>query len=278
MLPRFGDQAELEEYLIDAALNATRICLASRRGAPCRPGSWSLAGRGPATLPPESDRTHSETNVQVAGVDEGDIIEVDADYVYIVTEDSLVIADAWPAEQLHVASPHELAGRPLVEYLRDDRLTMISDTGVWIDDEEEGEDPRGQRPDDSQVLVAGRDGFGIFPPRGRWVPSVTVTVLDITDRTAPAVVQETRFDGRYVDSRRSTASSIWCLEHPLMLPPPAADLQTIARKRMAERQAQARRRRRRCRTGFVPWLKRAVHVSTRRRRNTSMGAARTWST
>ncbi|MGI9455637.1 MAG: Ig-like domain-containing protein, partial [Aeoliella sp.] len=43
-------------------------------------------GLGPAPTS-SGDRNHSETNVQVAGVDEGDIVEFDADYVYSLTDD-----------------------------------------------------------------------------------------------------------------------------------------------------------------------------------------------
>jgi hypothetical protein len=134
LLPRFGDQAELEQYLIDDALERYAHLFGQPAWGPFVDWQFvTLSGTRDGDPAPESDRSHSETNVQVAGVDEGDIIEVDADYVYIVAQDSLVIADAWPAEQLHVASRTELAGRPLVEYLRDDRLTMISDTSVWIE-------------------------------------------------------------------------------------------------------------------------------------------------
>ena len=51
-----------------------------------------------------------------------------------------MIADAWPAEELHMASRIALPGTPLVEYLRDDRLTVISDTSTWIADQEDGDD------------------------------------------------------------------------------------------------------------------------------------------
>ena len=222
LLPRFADPAELEEYLIDDALER----YAQLFGQSAWGGPWidwdflTPGGTRDGDGGPESDRNHSETNVQVAGVDEGDIIEVDADHIYLVTQDSLVIADAWPAEQLHVASRVALPGTPLVEYLRDDRLTVISDTSVWIDDKDGGGDPGGGDVAGGVVPEGIRDGFDIFPPRGRWLPSVTVTVLDVTDRTAPAIVQETQFEGRYVDSRSVNGFVYLVLQQPFMLPPP----------------------------------------------------------
>ena len=77
LLPRFGDQAELEQYLIDDAI----VRYAELFGQPAwnpliNGGFLRLAGMLDGDGGPESERNHSETNVQVAGVDEGDIIEV----------------------------------------------------------------------------------------------------------------------------------------------------------------------------------------------------------
>ena len=73
-----------------------------------------------------ASRSHSETNVQVAGVDEGDIIETDGDYLYILTGSELIIAAAWPAESLSIASRQTVRGTPLAEFLHGDRLAVIS--------------------------------------------------------------------------------------------------------------------------------------------------------
>ena len=79
------------------------------------------------------NRAHSETNVQVAGVDEGDIVEFDSDYVYMLTGGDVVILNAWPADQLSIASRVSIEGRPIAEYLHGDRLTVISTLGggIW---------------------------------------------------------------------------------------------------------------------------------------------------
>ena len=49
-------------------------------------------------------RDHSDTNVQVEGVDESDLIEVDADHLYVLRGSELLIAQAWPAEELSLLS------------------------------------------------------------------------------------------------------------------------------------------------------------------------------
>ena len=138
---------------------------------------------------PTVNRNHSETNVQVAGVDEGDIVEFDSDYLYVLSDEEMVIVDAWPAEELGVASRVAIEGRPHVEYLHGDRLTVISEIGggfhypAW---------------DNDNAGVSDR----FWPPISEPLPSSTiVTVIDVSHRAAPKIVQTTSMEGRYVDSR-----------------------------------------------------------------------------
>ncbi len=205
LLPRFDDHAAMGQFLIEDALERYDGFF----GQEWFGGRDYFVGDGLSldfNSSPEQDRSHSETNVQVAGVDEGDIIEVDSDYLYVVTEDSLLIVDAWPAEEMDVASRTLLEGRPLVEYLQGDRLTVISDTSVYI-----------PYPIDVFADISIDGGFvdsvdGGFGPRvpyyGSYESSVTVTVFDLTDRGAPTIVEKTKFDGAYQDSARSTDLSI----------------------------------------------------------------------
>ena len=46
----------------------------------------------------------SHTNVQLQGVDEGDIAKTDGTYIYDITRQELVILRAWPAQNLSVVS------------------------------------------------------------------------------------------------------------------------------------------------------------------------------
>lgn len=43
---------------------------------------------------------HSNTNVQVQGVDEADLVKTDGQYIYIATEDSVKIIRAYPADNM----------------------------------------------------------------------------------------------------------------------------------------------------------------------------------
>ena len=135
-------------------------------------------------------RDFSETNVQVEGIDEADLMEFDADHLYMLADNDLVILNAWPAEELQEISRTTIQGDVIGQFLNGDRMTVISQR---IDYPMEMP-PIGVRsaPIESDVRI--------------WYPyepeySTIVTVLDVSDRTNPHLVQETTFEGRYVQTR-----------------------------------------------------------------------------
>jgi uncharacterized secreted protein with C-terminal beta-propeller domain len=183
--PTFGSMEDYTQFLLDDALVRYQYLFGNT--------AW---GYGGPPFPPEffgpgadAGRSHSETNVQVAGVDEGDIVEFDSEYVYMLTDSEVVIVDAWPAEELSVESRVEIEGRTIAEFLHGDRLTVISELGGGY-----------YYPylDAAGALLADRISPIFFEPQ----PSFTiVTVIDVSDRAAPTIVQTTSMEGKYVDSR-----------------------------------------------------------------------------
>jgi uncharacterized secreted protein with C-terminal beta-propeller domain len=85
------------------------------------------------------DVDFSTTNIQVAGVDEGDIVKTDGDYLYVLSdwfdkeagsfEHHLIIADVRDPGTLSVVSRYEFDGDVLELYLHDDRVTVLSQSG-----------------------------------------------------------------------------------------------------------------------------------------------------
>ena len=133
----------------------------------------------------------SETNVQVAGVDEDDIVETDGNFIYALRGDELTIVRSLPADQLEVASRTQIEGTPVGMYLNGDRLTVISRVHEPI-----------TVVDDPNIAAASFAVDRIFPtPYPRNLTTV-VTVLNVADRTSPTVVQQTTFDGDFAKSRR----------------------------------------------------------------------------
>lgn len=162
-----------------------RMALAATGGS----GGYEPA---PADLPAEdplASDDHSETNVQVLGVDEADVVKTDGRFIYTVNGGFLAIVDA---RTLEVVYRQDADGTALGLYLRGNRLTVL--TYHW--DLKPVQIPAGVK------LEA--DSFNYW--YGGLYPNVVdeyvkVRVLDITDRAAPTMLEETRIDGWYRDSR-----------------------------------------------------------------------------
>ncbi len=70
------------------------------------------------------DRDFSETNVQVAGIDEGDIIKTDGEYIYTVTGNTLFIIKAYPGEEAVVESKITFEDSPQGLYISGNKLVV----------------------------------------------------------------------------------------------------------------------------------------------------------
>lgn len=138
----------------------------------------------------------SDTNTQVNGVDEADFVETDGHYIYVANNGGLTILDSGS----NVASQIVLASGTVVgQYLSGDRLTVITQSGGgWYG---------------PYVKMAP----GYF---WDWNPQTTVTVYDVTDRSAPVLASQNVFDGSYADSRAVDGTVYVVLNRDLKLPAP----------------------------------------------------------
>jgi hypothetical protein len=149
---------------------------------------------------------HSGTNNQIAGVEEGDLVQTDGRFIYLVSDGTLRIIDAG-VDTLTVVAERPVAGDAGELFLHGDRLTIISTVWDTTDDvvvplpepvidpdtEEDASSPVDE-PDQLAVMVMP------FPFTG-WNTEVRVTVLDVTDRAAPVVVEEMNLDGTLLAAR-----------------------------------------------------------------------------
>lgn len=112
-----------------------------------------------------TDEDHSGTELQVDGVDEGDIIKTDGDFLYVLSdwfdeqsesmEHQLIIVSVADASAPTVVSRYDFEGDVVEAYLDGDRVTVISQL-------------------ESQVVV---------------------TLLDVSNRSMPELIGESRIDG-----------------------------------------------------------------------------------
>ena len=149
-----------------------------------------------------SNRVTSDTNTQVSGVDEADFVETDGRFIYVARGSGLTIFDT--ADQLSVASEQALSGNVVGEFLSGDRLTIVTQSGYgggWY----------------GGALIRLADYAGGFAPE-RWTPQTTVTVWNVSDRTAPSIVNQTTLDGNFRDARAVDGTVYVVLENSFHLP------------------------------------------------------------
>src|SRR3989338_567968 len=122
---------------------------------------------------------YSTTNIQVEGVDEADFVKNDGKHIYTLTQNKLVIVDAFPAENAKVLSETKLEGSPRNMLVNKDRLVVFSDGN--------GE----------EYTISQYD----YLPRPRYTAKTHVLVYDISNREEPELVKDYNMNGYYFESR-----------------------------------------------------------------------------
>ena len=173
ILNRFNSYEELIEYLKEYGVQPPRRWV---RGPIILLEEGSLAKSVSALAP-----AYSTTNVQVAGVDEADIVKTDGRYLYIASGCNLTILKAYPPEELEVLSTLTLNSSIVGLYIYEDRLAVL----------------RSQCPI-HPILEYGAVGSKGIPI---WWGETLIEVYDISDRRCPRLLSRIGFDGEYLNSR-----------------------------------------------------------------------------
>jgi hypothetical protein len=136
-----------------------------------------------ASAGPTTDSDFSGTTVQVASVDEPDVVETDGDYLYVLQGSQLVKLRAWPAAQTETLATTPIEGSPYDMFVSGGKAVVFS--SVYRDlGASPGMDPN----------------YGYYYPY--YYPTFTkLTVLDV-EQDVPAVLRESYLEGYYVSSRR----------------------------------------------------------------------------
>ncbi len=137
----------------------------------------------------------SATNLQVAGVDEGDLVKTDGLYIYQVNQDRINIIKAQPAENLALTAAIGFNDRGFIPselYVDGDRLIVVGNRAEPY-------------PENDKLQSR------IYPP----IYSNQLTraiIYDITDRSQPSEVRQLELEGNYLSSRK-VGSSFYLLSN-----------------------------------------------------------------
>jgi inhibitor of cysteine peptidase len=119
---------------------------------------------------------YSQTNIQVEGVDEGDIVKTDGKYIYAIAQNKLNIIKSWPAGDTAIVSNIEFDSQPNGLYLDGDILTVYGNDIGFL-----------KTP--------------VYKKFRRHSSYSFVKIYDIKDRANPKKVRDLKFEGQYGESR-----------------------------------------------------------------------------
>ena len=176
-ISKFSSYEELQEFVNTNTQDTNMLKMPDRFWA----GSAEVDALAPG-VPAPATSDHSSTNIQVAGVDEADIVKTDGEYIYFVSGNKSIIVKAYPPEQAQVLSEIELEGTIIGIFISGDRLVVF-----------EEEAPYYVYYDDMPVVKE------IFAPYIS--PTISIKVYDVSDRENPRLQRELSADGQYVSSR-----------------------------------------------------------------------------
>jgi hypothetical protein len=139
----------------------------------------------------------SETNNQVAGVDEADFVKNDADgYIYVIADGALQIVDGWPAAETQIIARVELEDTPKRMFVGDGWLLVYSSVAPTSDEVADYD------PWYYTHVGAGECTYGYdcdFTGDGQ---QTRLRLYDITDRTAPSLVRTIDTSATFISARR----------------------------------------------------------------------------
>ncbi|MEI7432892.1 MAG: beta-propeller domain-containing protein [Methanomicrobiales archaeon] len=212
-LKKFNSTAEIEQYIRDSMAKDQQDGYRTYPVTGMRSGGWGAGSSGgPLLASQESAKNsmpipapaaigavdfstissgvgdYSTTNIQVAGVDEPDIVKNDARYIYTISGQTLTIVDAYPAEKASVVSKTEISDTPKDLFVTGDRLVLFT---------------LGYESPDHPVEKSATGIAEIMPRRPVYsnAPVTHVVIYDITDRSSPKVMKDYTIEGDYTDAR-----------------------------------------------------------------------------
>ena len=187
VLPTVGTAENLEK-LVGSVDNGIRYFGSGGGGVMVTPAMMEKSADAVAPTNAKSD--YSQTNTQVSGVDEADVVKTDGEYVYQVNNQRIVIAKINPAQEMSVTniiSRVKEQFNPIDMYVDGNKLVVFANII--------------KNYDQPQIIDSANTKM-IRRPDYYNNNLLECAVYDITDRKAPKLERTLDIEGGYISSRK----------------------------------------------------------------------------
>ncbi len=201
-LSRFDSCEAMEQHLTESFLYSLTNSYGHFGGIEEDIAVDSADASGGGDSPPSD---YSTTNVQEKGVDEADLVKTDGEHVYVINQGVLSIIDSWPAEEAKLIGELDLESIGRDGYITEDMFLFEDRILVFSREWNER-----SATDDSGKEMSDRGST--------WISQTGMIVIDISDRSAPKVVQEKLIDGSVVSARMIGSNVYTVLSNNMSMP------------------------------------------------------------
>lgn len=178
-------------------------------------GAPAAATSSPQASGDSADNAYSTTNVQEPGVDEGDLVKTDGEYIYLVRGSHFLVLKGQPVEQAAIVSDIDLKEQISELHLADNRVTIITapyngyplTTSDGVSGGAGGTTASGKTAGLASMVLPG-------------IASTRVYNYDVSTPTAPALSSRFDFPGTLQGSRRINDTIYLVTNYHIDLPSP----------------------------------------------------------
>ncbi|MDD2235462.1 MAG: cell wall-binding repeat-containing protein, partial [Desulfitobacteriaceae bacterium] len=205
-LPAVGSSENLVKLLAGMESNGARYGLFTRDDVGRAGGKGAAAPQAEANTANDAkqmqqDVAYSETNLQVQGVDEADIVKTDGEYIYQVIsarpngQSAVVVSRVYPDNELKIVATLQYSAQdfmPRELYVDKKHLVVI------------GESNPNQvvpMPAETKNKLAADSPVSVMPSCF-YQPVTWILVYDLSDKTNLVKQRELKLDGNYLSSRK----------------------------------------------------------------------------
>ena len=206
---RFSSYQDLERFLLTRSQcgpgspvqYGRQVALYGQRTlGPALPASWNTLGSATQSSSPVSSApSHSETNNQVAGVDELDTVKTDGQYIYTISNNTVVIVSAYPVTNAQLVSRISILNQTIDGiFLSGNRLAIVSEAPRTV------YNMYGACGISTFVGGSTRPAYrtSYYVPIRPQVQNTSISVYDLTTRSSPSLQTMVTINGTFIGARQ----------------------------------------------------------------------------